>query len=66
MKIALKTLKKYKEGVKNSMTTNYTNGCLEGINNIVKCIKRIAFGYRSFKNFRKRILIVTGVLCLSN
>lgn len=43
--------------VQNSLDTEITNGCLEGINNYIKCIKRIAFGYRSFFHFRNRILI---------
>ncbi|MFQ7173949.1 MAG: transposase [Thomasclavelia ramosa] len=31
----------------NTLTTPYTNGPIEGINNKIKVIKRIAFGYRS-------------------
>ncbi|MBQ1769196.1 MAG: transposase [Turicibacter sp.] len=34
--------------MKNTLTTPYTNGPIEGINNKIKVIKRIAFGYRSF------------------
>lgn len=34
---------------------NLTNGYIEGINNKIKVIKRIAFGYRNFWNFRTRI-----------
>ena len=34
---------------------------LEGINNKIKVLKRIAFGYRSFRNFRIRILCTTNV-----
>ncbi len=48
MKTALKTLTHYQDYVKNTIKTPYTNGVLEGINNNVKVIKRIAFGYRSF------------------
>ena len=32
-----------------------TNGFIEGINNKTKVIKRVAFGYRNFNNFRTRI-----------
>ena len=34
---------------------NLTNGFIEGINNKIKVIKRVAFGYRNFNNFRTRI-----------
>lgn len=64
MKTALKTLRKYKGYVANMMSTNYTNGVIEGINNKIKVIKRIAFGYRNFRNFKNRILITQGMLKL--
>ena len=32
-------------------------GPLEGINNKIKVIKRISYGYRSFCNFRGKILL---------
>lgn len=35
----------------------FTNGFTEGTNNKIKVIKRMAFGFRSFDNFRKRILL---------
>ena len=56
MKTALKTLTNYQDYVKNTIETPYTNGVLEGINNKIKVIKRIAFGYRSFYHFKARIL----------
>ena len=31
-----------------------TNGFIEGINNKIKVIKRVAFGYRNFNNFRSK------------
>ena len=58
MKTALKTLTHYQDYVKNTIETPYTNGVLEGINNNIKVIKRIAFGYRSFYHFKARILII--------
>lgn len=36
----------------------YSNGYTEGINNKIKLIKRIAFGYKSFELFRGRILYI--------
>lgn len=32
-----------------------TNGFIEGVNNKIKVIKRVAFGYRNFNNFRTKI-----------
>lgn len=41
----------------NSVTCKYSNGITEGFNNKIKVLKRNAYGFRSFKNFRKRILM---------
>ncbi|KRM19204.1 hypothetical protein FC40_GL000506 [Ligilactobacillus hayakitensis DSM 18933 = JCM 14209] len=40
-----------------TLTYNYTNGPIEGKMNKIKVLKRVAFGFRSFKNFRLRILL---------
>ena len=32
-----------------------------GTNNLIKCIKRIAFGFKSFYHFKTRILLITGI-----
>ena len=37
----------------------YSNGPLEGFNNKIKLLKRVSYGYSSFKNFRLRILIMS-------
>jgi transposase len=34
-----------------------TNGILEGINNKLKLIKRTAYGFRNFNNFRTRVFL---------
>ena len=34
------------------------NGYIEGINNRIKVIKRIAFGYQNFTHFRNRIMYI--------
>lgn len=57
MKTAIKTLLDNYEYVKNSLIYKYSNGFTEGINNFIKVLKRIAFGYKSFFHFRNRILI---------
>ena len=61
MKTTLKTYKKFKTFIINSLKYNYNNGLIEGTNNLIKCIKRIAFGYKSFYHFKTRILLVTGI-----
>ena len=53
---ALKTINKYFEYILNAFDTLYTNGFTEGINNLVKSIKRIGFGYRNKERFLKRMM----------
>ncbi|UXR32831.1 ISL3 family transposase [Staphylococcus simulans] len=36
----------------------FNNGAIEGINNKIKLIKRVSYGYRNFNNFKARILII--------
>lgn len=56
---AIKTLRKYKRQIKNTLYYNgLSNGPLEGINNKIKVIKRISYGYKSFSNFKVKILLV--------
>ncbi|PLR71033.1 hypothetical protein CYJ37_19795 [Bacillus sp. UMB0728] len=41
----------------NSFRYDYSNGFLVGINNLTKVMRRNAFGFRSFKRFRAKILL---------
>jgi transposase len=50
------TLYNWRKEICNSFDVPYTNGCTEGFNNKIKVIKRNAFGFRNFNNFRTRIL----------
>ncbi len=52
-----KTFLKDKDKVVNAMELPYSNAKLEATNNLIKVIKRNAFGFRNFENFKKRILI---------
>ena len=52
----LTMLENWQPYILNAFDCPYSNGFTEGINNTVKVIKRIAYGYRSFRNFRARIL----------
>ena len=65
MMIALKTLKKYMKYIENMFESNITNGLIKGLNNKIKSIKRTAFGYSDFSNFKKRILIEEGIISIS-
>ena len=62
---ALKTLKKYMKSIENIFESNITNGLIEGLNNKIKSIKRAAFGYSNFSNFKKRVLIQEGIISIS-
>lgn len=42
----------------NSFRYPYTNALTEGMNNNIKLLKRIAYGYRNFDNFRRRPLLI--------
>lgn len=57
MEQALKTFRKSETAIVNALTYEYSNGLVEGINNKIKVIKRTAYGYRNFYNFRNRIFI---------
>ena len=62
MKTLIKTLKRYVSYIKNTFTTGYHNGYIEGNNNFIKVLKRIAFGFRSFTRFKARIMFCKGLI----
>ena len=62
MKTSIKTLCKNENEIRNALTEKWSNGIIEGTNNLIKVIKRIAFGYRSFVSFKTRILLITDTL----
>ena len=62
LKTSVNTFKKYLKHIENSLKYDYSNGPLEGINNKIKVIKRIAFGYRSFLNLRRRVFISCNLI----
>jgi len=53
---AVKTIKNWFTSIVNYFRHRTTNGPAEGVNNKVKVIKRMAYGFRNFANFRLRIL----------
>ena len=48
-----KTFLKDKEKIINALQLSYSNAKLEATNNLIKLIKRNAFGFRNFENFKK-------------
>jgi len=62
MKTSIKTLLEFLPYIKNTFENEYHNGFIEGNNNFIKVIKRIAFGFRSFKRFKARIMICKGLI----
>ena len=62
MKTSIKTLLEFLPYIKNTFNNNYHNGYIEGNNNFIKVIKRIAFGFRSFRRFKARIMICKGLI----
>ena len=61
MLTSLNTLKEFSSHIKNTLELPYSNGVMERNNNTCKLIKRIAFGYKNFNNFKAKILIVTNI-----
>ena len=62
MKTSIHSLLKFETELENSLSYKYSNGAIEGTNNLIKVIKRIAFAYRSYENFRSRILLITNTM----
>lgn len=57
MRTSVKTLRKHLPFIKNSFIYPYNNGRIEGINNKIKVLNRVAYGYRNFMNYKKRIIL---------
>ena len=62
MKTSIKTLKSFTQYIENTFKHKYHNGFIEGNNNFIKVIKRIAFGFRNFSRFKARIMICKGLI----
>ena len=62
MKQALKLYKENINYIENSFKYKINNGIIEGTNNLIKCIKRIAFGYKKYDHFIARIFLIKGII----
>ena len=56
-----RTFLRDKDKIINALELPYSNAKLEATNNLIKVIKRNAFGFRSFDNFKKPILIALNI-----
>ena len=62
MKKAIKTFKNMEQYILNAFDYEYSNGIVEGTNNVIKQVKHIACGYRKFKHLKARIMLIKGLL----
>lgn len=53
---AVTTIRNHFQGICNYFINRTTSGTMEGINNRIKLIKRQAYGFTNFDNFRARLL----------
>jgi transposase len=60
LKDCAKTYTNWIEEIRNSLAVPYSNGPMEGYNNKIKTLKRVAFGFRNFTNFKARILLMSN------
>ena len=62
MKKAIRTFKSLEKYIINAFEYNYSNGIVEGTNNLIKQIKHAACGYKSFKHLKARVMLIKGLL----
>jgi transposase len=55
-----RTLTKWRFQIATWHKSHVTNGPTEAANNLIKRVKRAAFGFRSFTNYRIRALLYAG------
>jgi transposase len=58
----VETVRRWEHEILTYVDERITTGCVEGTNNNIKLIKRRACGFRTFENFRYRILHECGGL----
>lgn len=54
----LRTTLAWKKELLNACLTGLNNGFTEGCNTTIKTLKRLAYGFRNFENFKRRILFL--------
>ena len=61
----LSIFRNWRNEILNYFDYHVTNGFVEGKNNRIKAIKRMAYGYRNIDNFRRRILLTNNEVAAS-
>lgn len=59
---ALKTYINLEQYILNSFDYEYSNGMVEGMNNLIKQVKHSACGYRKFNHLKARVMLIKGLL----
>ena len=65
MKNVATTIKNHWDGIVKWFESNINNGILEGLNSLIQSAKSRARGYRTFKNYKAIIYLITGDLNFS-
>lgn len=60
LKSCSKTYFNWVKEIRNALKVPYSNGPMEGYNNKIKTLKRVAFGFRNFTHFKARILLMAN------
>lgn len=60
LKNCAKTYFNWIREIRNAIKVKYSNGPMEGYNNKIKTLKRVAFGFRNFTHFKARILLMSN------
>jgi transposase len=55
-----RTLRAWFDKIANFHLARVSNGPTESLNNLIKRIKRVGFGFRNFENYRIRVLLYAG------
>lgn len=55
-----RTLKRWRLEITAWHDCHFSNGPTEAMNNLIKRVKRVAFGFTSFRNYRIRSLLYAG------
>ena len=59
---AINTFIRFENYIKNPFKYHYSNGIVEGINNLIKQVKHSAFGFRNFSRFKAKIILIKGII----
>ena len=54
------TIKRWFEKIWNYHLARVSNGPTEALNNLIKRVKRVGYGFRNFRNYRVRALLYAG------